>query len=89
LNTAKNDALNIAVELEMNMTEEKIKESFENIKTRHLTDEEESNEKEENDNDVTKEQNNDTGSESAEDFEEDFEEDFKDLQNNILKIKRN
>jgi len=84
LNTVKNNILYIAVKLEMNMTEEKIKESFGNIQ--HLMDEKESNEKEEYDN-VTKEQNNDTRSESAENFEEDFEEDFEDLQNDILIFK--
>lgn len=46
LNTAKNDALNTAVELEMNMSKEKIKESFERINIRHLTNKEENEEKE-------------------------------------------
>ncbi|KYN08009.1 hypothetical protein ALC62_01010 [Cyphomyrmex costatus] len=58
LNTAKNDALNIAVELGMNMDEEKIKESFEMIKIRHFTDEKKDNEEENNDN-IIQEQNND------------------------------
>jgi len=57
MNTAKNDALNIAVELEMNMNEEKIQESFEMIKIHHFTDEEKNNEEEEND-DIIQEQNN-------------------------------
>lgn len=50
--TAKNDALNI--ELKMYMIEKKIKNSFERINIQHLTDEEESEEKEEKDNDIIK-----------------------------------
>lgn len=81
LNTAKNNAVKIAVELEINMNSEKIKDSFEKIIIRHLTeDEEESDGKEENDTDVTEEQN-DIGS------VEDFEEDFEDLRSDILMFK--
>lgn len=63
------------------MTEEKIKESFERINIRYLTDEKESKEKEENDNDIIKQQNNEEAA------NEDFEEDLEDLQNDILIFK--
>lgn len=64
----------------MNMSEQKIKESFEKIIIRHLTDEEENEEKEKNDND-NEGQNEEI--ESTEDFVDDFE----NLQNDILIFK--
>lgn len=76
MNAAKNDALHIAKKLEMNMTEENIKEGLERINIRCIIDEKKSKEKEEN-SDIIDKQNEDIG--SAEDFEEDFE----NLQNDI------
>lgn len=79
MNAAKNDALHIAKKLEMNMTEENIKEGLERINIRCIIDEKKSKEKEEN-SDIIDKQNEDIG--SAEDFEEDFE-DFENIQNDI------
>lgn len=75
MNAAKNDALHIAKKLEMNMTEENIKEGLERINIRCIIDEKKSKEKEEN-SDIIDKQNEDIG--SAEDFE-----DFENLQNDI------
>lgn len=78
MNAAKNDALYIAKKLEMNMTEENIKEGLERINIRCIIDEKKS--KKEENSDIIDKQNEDIG--SAEDFE-DFEEDFENLQNDI------
>ncbi|XP_039308141.1 uncharacterized protein LOC120358322 isoform X2 [Solenopsis invicta] len=84
LDTAKNDALNIAIKLEMNMNEDIIKESFEEINIRHLIDEEENEEEEENNDDIIEQQNEDIVS-ASEDFGN-FE-DLENLPNDILIFK--
>lgn len=84
MDTAKNDALNIAIKLEMNMNEEIIKESFEEINIRHLIDEEENEEEEENNDDIIEQQNEDIVS-ASEDFGN-FE-DLENLPNDILIFK--